>query len=281
MVGNSMSVETRRPAYSDEQKQMVREQYRYCTSRADKVSLAERVGLDSLEQLYNLANRLGVTRPHQGGDLLDAPADDIAMSPERLTLRETPGARPFTAHEDDYLQRCFGRIHLERIAYHLDRTETAAAWRALELGLRQHCKYWEAEKVCAWLGHERDWLHARGVDFFPCHDRRGQLAITLVSSSSLLRFVSDPRLRRHCPQADEHFLLMLDDLAAAVADDSVYWEPSRWISHGHICLNPWAGVSFRLFDDGSDLRMPGRELHPSDLLPERFPLLVEKPLPLI
>ncbi|WP_217924755.1 hypothetical protein [Miltoncostaea oceani] len=263
-------------------------------TRADKIALQRRLGLDSLEQLYNLANRLGVTRSHQeqiagSGSERQAPA----FAAERLTLREDPATTVFTREGDEYLRRHFGvdartRRHLEEIAFHLSHTETAIMYRARVLGLRRWCKYWQAEKIIAWTGLSETRLRELGVDFYPCLDRDGQLAVTLVSTSSLMRLIAfdmaadqpedeEPEQRtgssaNHHAElvaagADGFLLAELADLRREIDSGSDPWERSRWVSHGHVCLNPWAGLSFMLFDDGRDHKVPARGLHPSDLHP--------------
>lgn len=260
-----------RPLYTDEQKRIVLEQYQYCHTRSEKAALAERLGM-SMEQLYNLANRLKATRTYQERAAQNGLAGQAAFAPARLLEREDPATAVFTADQDAYLSRHFGydargRKHLEEISFHLGHTETAVAWRARHLGLRRFCKYWDAAKVTAWLGQEEAVLRRWGVDFFPCLDRQSELAITLVSSSSLLRMLEEPGREQELVDAgaDRFFLLELSELAASLRRGDALWEVSRWISHGQTHLNPWGGVSFGLFDDGSDDAIPGRELHPSDL----------------
>lgn len=258
----------RRTLYTPEQKRLVSEQYQFCVTREEKLALARRAGLQSLEQLYNLANRLGVTRTHQERIARHGlERDQVAFSQDHLLQREDPETAVFTAEQDTYLRRHFGRAHIEQISFHIGHSEIATAVRARQLGLRRFCRYWEAEKITAWLARSEDELTAWGVDFFACNDRNGRHAITLVSTTSLLRLFADPRYRGDIDQqrADRFFVKELSDLLADVTDGSPMFEASRWVSHGHICLNPWAGVSFRLFDDGSDQKMFGRDLHPSDL----------------
>lgn len=260
-----------RPIYTDEQKRVVMEQYQYCHTRSEKEALARRLGI-TMEQLYNLANRLKATRTYQERAARAGTASAPAFDPARLLLREDPEATVFTDEQDTYLRRHFGydargRKHLEEIAFHLGHTETAMAWRARHLGLRRFCKYWDERKVLPWVGADGEALRTLGVDFYPCLDRRAELAITLISTSSLLRMLeaSGRRDELLAGGADRFFLLELAELAEALRSGEALWELSRWISHGQTHLNPWGGVSFGLFDDGSDDAIPGRELHPSDL----------------
>lgn len=260
-----------RPIYTDEQKRIVVEQYQYCHTRAEKEALARRLGM-SMEQLYNLANRLKATRTYQERAQRAGTASSAAFAPERLRLREDPASTVFTAEQDGYLTRHFGyqargRKHLEEIAFHLGHTESAMMVRARHLGLRRFCKYWDRRKIVPWIGQDEQTLRSWGVEFFPCLDRRAELAITLASTSSLLRMLEADGRRQELADAgaDLFFLLELGELTEALRDGEALWEVSRWISHGQTHLNPWGGVSFGLFDDGSDDAIPGRELHPSDL----------------
>lgn len=258
----------RRTLYTPEQKRLVSEQYQFCVTREEKMALARRAGLQSLEQLYNLANRLGVTRTHQERIARHGlERDQVAFSEDHLHHREDPETVVFTAEQDTYLRRHFGRAHIEQISFHIGHSEIATAVRARQLELRRFCRYWEGEKVTAWLARSEDELKDWGVEFFACNDRNGRHAITLVSTTSLLRLFADPRYRDDLDQGrpDLFFVKELKDLLAEVAGGAPMFEASRWVSHGHICLNPWSGVSFRLFDDGSDQKMFGRDLHPADL----------------
>lgn len=260
-----------RPIYTEEQKRIVIEQYQYCHTRSEKEALARRLGM-TMEQLYNLANRLKATRTYQERAQRAGTASSAAFDPQRLTLREDPETAIFSAEQDGYLSRHFGyeargRKHLEEIAFHLGHTETAMMVRARHLGLRRFCKYWDQRKVLPWLVQTEDALRGWGVEFFPCLDRRAELAITLVSTSSLLRMLEPKGRREELARggADLYLLTELGELTEALRGGDALWEVSRWISHGQTHLNPWGGVSFGLFDDGSDDAIPGRELHPSDL----------------
>lgn len=260
----------RRTLYTEAQKQIVAERYPFCVTRQEKLELAEQVGLQSLEQLYNLANRLRVTRTHQERIARDGlERHQPAFDPARLLMREDPATTTFTEEDDAYLRRRFGRVYIEQIAFHLGHTESATLVRARELGLRKFCRYWDAQKVVAWLGRSLAELNARGVQHYPCVDRKGNPAITLISTASLLRWIDDPRFAEDLAQegrVDRFFHQELTDLRQEILTGTPIFETSRWVSHGHVCLNPWSGVSFGLFDDGSDRKMFGRDLHPADLV---------------
>jgi len=260
----------RRVLFTNEQKRIVAEQYQYCLTRQDKLALARRVGLQSLEQLYNLANRMAITRrPLE--DLTDlSDGADPAFAPERLLLREDPDLATPDADGIDYLTRHFGRLYIEQIAFHIGHSETLVMYLARTMGLRRFCRHWEASKVMAWLGRSEEELTARGVDFYRCLDRRGREAITLISSTSLLRSLDAPGGYEwlHSSDADACFLRELEEMLDAIRTGDAEFEAGRWVSHGHVCLNPWGGVSFGLFDDGTDHKIPARDLHPSDLTAE-------------
>lgn len=49
--------------YTEAQKRLVRKKYLLARSQKEKEALAQEVGVDSLQKLYNLASRLGVTTP--------------------------------------------------------------------------------------------------------------------------------------------------------------------------------------------------------------------------
>lgn len=269
-AGTATTSTARRVLFTNEQKQIVAEQYQYCLTRQDKLALARRVGLQSLEQLYNLANRMAITRrPLE--DLTDiSSGTDPAFAPARLRLREDPDVVTLDADGIDYLTRHFGRLYIEQIAFHVGRSEALVMHAARQMGLRRFVRYWEASKAMAWLDRDEDELTSRGTDFYRCLDRRGREAITLVSTTSLLRMLDGPGGREWIAarDADACFVRELEDTLTAIRAGDAQFEAGRWVSHGHVCLNPWGGVSFGLFDDGTDHKIPARDLHPSDLTAE-------------
>lgn len=259
-----------RSLYTEEQKRLVRDRYALCHTREEKLELMQALGMRSLEQLYNLANRLSATRPQQEQTLRADPTASGPFDPARLRMREDPAEATFSARDDAYFQRYFGTRHIEEIAFARDHTESATMWRCRKLGLRRYVKYWPQSRIAAWLDRPIDELEELGIDVYPCTNQQGRVLITLVSTSSILRVLGDADRLAYLRSGDldEFFLLEMEELREELASETAEWESSRWVSHGHVCMNPYAGVLFGLFDDGSDKKMPGRELHPSDLAPE-------------
>jgi hypothetical protein len=123
-----------RARYTPLVKQQVRARYGLCRTTADKRQLADELGIGSVEKLYNLASRLGAA----GRAASDA-AGERARGASTL-VRTHPAQTVFTAAQDAYLRREFGRRSVEVIAYHLGHSEPAIAYRARRLALRRPVK---------------------------------------------------------------------------------------------------------------------------------------------
>lgn len=282
IVGSMHPVNPPRNSKDDElsewQKDGIRRFYRYARDRDDRLWIMERFEFRDLEQVYNTANREEATVSKQSEIIgPTSPIHNEAYDPQRLYLREDPETVQFSEQVDRYIagklvngkrkrdEGRFGTVPIEGIALFCDHTETAIMVRARHLRKRQFCKFWEVHKVLAWLGVDEQWLFDHGVNIYNCTDTKRVVRIRLVRSSALMRMIAYPGVRDELLKrgADKFFLLELDEMIEAVKSlpASEVWEPSRWVSHGHICLNPRAGLSFRLFDDGIiDPHMPGREL---------------------
>lgn len=275
-----------RAQYSDEIKALVKAKYPLCRTPADRDRLAKELGIGSRQKLYNLASRLLATRPHANsanewiGD--DDDGYDATEDHSRLLIREDPDTLVWSKDDDRYLREHFGRsFRIEEIAFFLDRSETAVAYHARELGLRNIPKFYDVNKVKMWLGLSGSEVvklwRAKKLDLYPCTDRHGKVKITLVSTTSLARFllrhrmwkklVDSPRRR-----ADKFFVRDILESIAQLHREEACWEPNSWVSHGHTSLNPFSESGFGWFFDGDDDKMaghePGHELEPTDLSPE-------------
>jgi len=273
------SSRARRARYSQDLKQQVRLRYPHCRTLADRRELAQELGIGSVQKLYNLASRLGVTQ-RQGEAFADhnhvQEAQAVALDPQRLQLREDPGSCEFTDRDDAYLRRHFGRLPLGVIAFQRNHTEVAMAYRARRLGVRGFAHYYELQHVVAWLSISAPQLRARGVAVHPCCNRRGEVTAVLVSTLDLARAVMRDGWWRELSAggADRFFLGELIESAAA---DAGAFEEDIWVSHGHTCLCPFAGLSYGLFYRGDDpklTQMIGTGLTPEDLHPRRIHLLL-------
>lgn len=154
--------------------------------------------IESLTKLYNFASRLVVTRGH--GEVEYDACTDL----NRLLLRFSPDEWVWNKDMDRYIRNAWRRFEIENIAFFINASETAVAYRARHLGLRNVPKYWDAKKVAYWLGLTSDDLkklmkdgvtgedgRAVTLDVKPCtdpHERIGNGAgIYLISTSSLAR----------------------------------------------------------------------------------------------
>jgi hypothetical protein len=266
-----------RAQYSNEVKALVKAKYPLCKTPADRDRLAEECGIGSRQKLYNLASRLLATRPHSGSEndwAIEEAGYDASQDLTRLYLRDDPDQLTWNADDRRYLSEHFGRTFIEDIAFFLNRTETAVAYEARRMGLRNVPKYYDAAKVAPWLGISMSNLlkfSRLGLDIFPCCDRYGKLKITLISTTSLARFLLRDRLWRNLVDrydADLFFIRDVIESAVELQKGNTVWEPDPWVSHGHTCLNPFADLSFGWFYHGRERAMDGlEELDPRDLAP--------------
>lgn len=268
-----------RAQYDEETKWWIRHKYRYCRNTADKIRLVNEYEIGSLQKLYNLSSRLNATRPHANThrDLTGEQAElyEPHLDFDRLSLREDPDKVEWTKDDDRVIKEHFGKYTLiEDLAFFLDHTESAVAYRARHLGLRNVPHYYDADKVCRWLGLSFSELHrfgkARGLNIHPCTDGAGELQIHLVSTISLARFLLLDKLHLNLIEkrgADKFFIRDIIESVVAVQDEEACWEPNVWVSHGHTSLNPFSENTFGLFYNGYDEKMVGADLDPADLAP--------------
>lgn len=264
---------SRRAKYTEEQKEAVRRRYPLARTLEEKRELAIELGMGegAVHRLYNLASRLKATRTYdewaQGPEQQEAPAArryDAASDEERLRMREVPSETRFTREDDHYLKSYFGREAIEKIAFHRGHTEIAMLYRARILGLRRPALAWEQRKVMAWLGIEdSEWpvLQREGVEAFDLPDRRGHVRVTLVSATSLARWLTQGARwqRLVAGGADEFFCREILESTADVQRAEVGWERCRFLSAGHVCMNPWASSSLGLFCTTTDRHVAGED----------------------
>jgi hypothetical protein len=269
-----------RTRYSNHVKDQVRKRYPLCRTTADKETLAEELGIGSVTKLYNLASRLRATGKEEDTDQRPDYLTE-AHGATRLLMREDPKTTTFSNEADRYLKSEFGRRTVEAISYHLRHSETAILYRARQLGLRKPVKYWNAKKVAAWLGLSerelREELVNEGVDIYPLGDRNGRLVLRVVSTSSLARWLSNNinLLRVQEANADAFFLQEILESTEELSDGKTTFESCKFLSHGHVCQNPFTENSFGLFcsnneryQAGEDPRCTVRHLDIEDVRPQ-------------
>jgi hypothetical protein len=265
-----------RAQYSDDIKAVVKAKYPLCRTPADRDALAQECGIGSRQKLYNLASRLFATRPHANSAaewVEDEDGYDATQDFSRLQLRDNPAILEWTTDNRRYLREHFGKTFIESIAFMLNRSETACAYEARRMGLRNVPKYYDMRKIGAWLGlssRELLLLSKHGLDIHPCTDRSGELAITLVSTTSLARvLIKDGFWKKLVDrrQADAYFIADIIESVVDLQKGIANWEPNCWVSHGHTCLNPFSDACFGWFYDGNDEKMAGADLDPRDLAP--------------
>jgi hypothetical protein len=285
--------------YPDDVRLAIARKYSLALSRLDKRLLAEMYAIESEAKLYNLASRLKATRPHAStvarwteAEIPQVEEYDPRTDVTRLLIRVDPESHTWTSEHDRYITERWAadegktrRLSIEEIAFFLDLSETAVAYRARILGLRNIPKYYDVSKVALWLGVTIGSLFkhgpSMGLDLYACTDRHGKMrrhpngegGIVLVSTISLARFlVEDHRHMKLIDRgADKFFIRDILESVRELRTGEACWEPNIWVSHGHTCLCPWSAASFRAFFNGYDTDMEGIgvTMHPRDLSPSR------------
>lgn len=256
----------RRVRYSNAIKQEIAQRYPHCRSTRDKLALCSDLGIvdeqgaPDLNRLYNLASRLKATSVASNEDALAA-ARQAAMDPARRRMREDPRETTFTAENDRYIRRWFGRQEIEIIGLQTGHTEIAVALRARQLGLRRPVRHWQLGHVIDWLDIDRTTFDSLGVPVLVCCDRFARPRVELVDAEVLRRFLTaggrwqrmNAQLTEIGRQIDLFFIHELVGGSVALRNGE---EPeAMWVSHGHTCLNPLAPLSFGHFYDGTDPRI--------------------------
>jgi hypothetical protein len=266
-----------RTRYSPYIKEQVRKRYHLCRTTADKQILADELGIGSVSKLYNLASRLGATAEESG----------VEESGKQF-IKENPKTTKFTRDADRYLKDEFGRREIEKIAYHLGHSETAIFYRARHLGLRLPVKYWRLDKVATWLDRTPDEIKEwkeEGLDIHPLGNRNRELVIEVISTTSLGRWMQEKgnmKRLREGHDIDEFFVLEIKETIKDLMNQETQFERCKFLSHGHVCQNPFTQNSYGLFCTnnekyraGEDPRCSVRTLAIEDLDPEEK---VDRPL---
>lgn len=254
----------KRTRYTPQVKDQVKKRYRYCRTTADKEALAEELGIlddsgkPSVSKLYNLASRLGCA----GSDDSSAWGTVTSDPEDRQIIKERPGETKFTKQDDAYLRKSFGTLPIEDIAYHIGHSEPATLYRSRELGLRLPVKYWRTNKVALWLGMSEEDVHcALELDVHPLCDRDGDVQLHLVSTSSLGRWLSLKKTEKFLKDRDpdEFFILEIKETLSELADRKTRFESCKFLSHGHVCMNPFTDLSFGLFCTNNERYKAGED----------------------
>jgi hypothetical protein len=283
---------SRKARYSDEIKHQVISLYPLCLDVEDKIELAEKLQIESLHKLYNLASRLKVTKEYQ--DCYD-PSGRWNIPGAYVPRTDTSAWRDrqpydpeiFSTKDDEYVRKYYGKQHVEEIRYVRGYTETAILYRARHLGVRKACYYWDERRVSAWLGVRvptlRSALKRLGKEVYPCVDIHGQVRITLVATEDIAQLLLHKGSWRKLLEtgADEWFVREILESYILLREGN--GEACKWVSHGRTCLNPLSEDGFDWFYDGvipdeatrsensrKRKEIVGRHYHPRDLSPRRF-----------
>jgi hypothetical protein len=228
------------------------------------------LGIGTVSRLYNLASRLDVAGS-QPEDVTPGQRDQIKLDPAETT---------FTRRADQYLKREFGRRPIEDIAFHLHLSEPAVVFRARTLKLRKPVKFWPLDKVSEWMGMSEDEVAAlseEGLDLFPMAGRDGKKALTVVSTSSLARWMKLKKNLKRLDQlgADKFFIAEIQESVQEIVDKKTGFELCSFLSHGHVCMNPLSQASYGfyctnndVYEAGDDPRCHVKIVKVEDLAPE-------------
>lgn len=171
----------------------------------------------------------------------------------------------FSADDDRYLQRHFGRQPIDQIAEARGRTAPAMLYRARRLGLRRPVRYFDADDVARWLHLMPDeWsdLERAGVERYGLPDRRGAVRRQVVSATSLARWLMTGRRWIRLVRdrgADEHFCRDVIESASDVQQRESSWEGCKFLGPDHVCMNPFAGSSYGLFCTNNERHAAGED----------------------
>jgi hypothetical protein len=255
-----------RARYSNYVKDQVRKRYHLCRTTADKQALADELQIGSVPKLYNLASRLGATgKESTPSDSAQQGRGQEVHNIERLVNeREDPDTIEFSKEDDRYLKAEFGRRTVEAISYHLHHSETAILYRARHLELRKPVKYWRIDKVAPWLGMtvaEFRELQDEGIDIYPLGDLNKRVVLEVVSTTSLGRWMALPEkldwLREN--EADDFFVREIMESIDDLVNRKTEFERCKFLSHGHVCQNPFTENSFGLFCTNTDRQVAGED----------------------
>lgn len=265
-----MVSDNKRTRYSDEVKEQVRLRYPLCRTTADKRELAKELGIDSVSRLYNLASRLEVA---------GAGEQDVELGEQPLPVLDFDQVK-FTRKSDQYIKREFGRRPIEDIAFRLRLSETAVMYRARQLKLRKPVKFWDLQKTLRWLNLNEQHLpelRLQGLETFPLAGLDGQKEKTIVSTSSLARWLKNKRRRRKILKdgADPFFILEIEESIDQLVQGGNNFELCSFLSHGHVCMNPLSRSSYgyyctnnEVYRAGDDPKCHVKALRVEDLAPE-------------
>lgn len=255
-----LSVARQRTRYSPYIKEQVRKRYHLCRTTEDKQALADELGIGSVSKLYNLASRLDAAGQR------DQNIPGEGSEPARESdLREDPKTIKWSRKDEKFLRSEFGRLAIENIAYHLGHSETAVLYKARHMGLRLPAKHWRLDKVSRWLGLSEDRvreLAGEGVDIHQLANRAGEVVLEVVSLSSLGRWMKQTgntkRLREE-GDPDPFFILEIRESMKDLADKETRFESCKFLSHGHICQNPFTENSYGLFCTNNEKYRAGED----------------------
>lgn len=255
--------------YEDDIRRLVDELYPLCLSPSDRRWLAERLNMESVTRLYNISSRRKVA------------GSNIDKSRKRRVIESRPMSEvKFSQRGDSYLKRGFGRMPVEDIGLFLDLPEAAVLYRARHLGLRKPVKHWREEKVAKWFGMKLDEfreLASEGIDFAPLAGLKGKVDLTLVSTSSIARWMGKKKNMKRLQRqgADEFFIADIKESIEDILNEKTDFELCSFLSHGHVCMNPMSQSSFgyyctnnAAYEAGDDPRCQVKILKVEDLRPD-------------
>lgn len=222
--------------------------------------MADELGIGSVSKLYNLASRLDAA----GQRDQNIPGEGQVPA-ESHELREDPKTIKWSRKADKFLKSEFGRLGIENISYHLGHSETAILYRARHLGLRLPAKHWRLDKVARWLGLPEDKLKSlasEGIDIHQLANRSNEVVLEVVSLASLGRWIAQPGNTKRLKEEgdpDPFFLLEIKESMKDLSQKKTRFESCKFLSHGHICQNPFTENSYGLFCTNNEKYRAGED----------------------
>lgn len=246
----------KRTRYSAKVRDEVRKRYPLCRNTEDREALAESLGIESVSKLYNLASRLKVAGKESIGNK-DSSKNETA-------IKEDPKHTSFSKQDDRYIKKEFGRRSIEDIAFYLNHSEMAIAYRARQLEMRKPVKNWRLNKVASWFGmSESDFetLQEDGIEIFPLTNLEGRVVLSFVSTTSLARWLSKKKNINKIKKlgADEFFILEILESVDEIQEGKTSFESCKFLSHGHVCQNPRSELCFGLFCTNNERHKAGED----------------------
>lgn len=245
----------RAPKYPEAIRDRVLAEYPYCTTPDEKQELADSLGMDSLNKLYNLASRLKATRTTNEDDMHMGieQADDVEamlLKDQNAKVISKISTTVFTEADDEYLKNHWGNTKLSMISAQRRHSEPALLYRARHLGLRKLQPQWDIKDVSRYISLPEDYLlHISELQIMSTQSSvENKLAHKFVSTINLYNWIQTVDLMQDSNgSVDEFFLKELEESHDGIMNLRERWEGCKFITPDHRCSNPASFNSYGLY----------------------------------